>query len=752
MNGQTTRARSLADPEADTDDVSPRESIPPGARIEREAALTAPIEASEPLGDHAFATHRPRDQDYGRMLRTLLGNIDGMVYRCLDDAHWTMEFVSSGCERLTGYSQHELLHNARVSFESLTHPEDQMWVREAIRNALLERNTFDLEYRIVHADGRARWVWERGTGLYDDNGRVIAIEGLIQDITERKDAFQALRAAERRYRSLFENALEGIFRTNVDGKYLDANPALANIYGYESAGELISSVCNIGAQLYVDQSRRGEFMRIMREHGSVSGFESQIHRKDGEIIWISENARAIKDDAGNVLLYEGTVENITDRKLYHARLEYQATHDRLTGLANRSLLEDRLEQAIHTAASHGEHLAVVFVDLDHFKLINDTLGHHIGDELLQTMAQRLTSCVRAYDTVARVGGDEFVLLLNMHGTTEPIGHRLEQILAVVAQTWTTSEREFHLTCSIGVALYPEDGRDSQTLLKHADSALYRAKDSGRNNFQFFTRELTALMTRRLDMESKLRRALDREQFELHYQPRIDMGSGQVISAEALVRWRLPDEGLIQPDRFIGLAEETGLIVPLGKWVMKRACEQLRQWHADGMALAGVSVNVSPQQFRYGDIVRTVAEVLETTGLAPHYLELELTESMMMQDAPALIRMLNELKRLGVKISIDDFGTGYSNLGYLKRFPVDYLKIDRSFVLDLASDPDDAAIVRSIIAMGHALGLRVVAEGVESADQFDFLKHNQCDEVQGFHLGRPVAEAEFPRAWQALRGT
>jgi diguanylate cyclase (GGDEF)-like protein/PAS domain S-box-containing protein len=682
-----------------------------------------------------------RDQEYVRMLRTLLGNLDGMVYRRRRDQQGTMEFVSAGCERVTGYQPFELLHNTRIGFEAIVHAEDQLWVCEAIRAAVEAHTPFDLEYRILDVRGSLRWVWDRGVGVYDA-GQAIAIEGLIHDVTERKQAFQALRDAERRYRGLFENAIEGIFRTSIDGEYLDANPALAAIYGYGSADELMHSVRNIGAQLYVDPTRRAEFMRIMREQHSVSDFESEIYRKNGDVIWISENARAIRDDAGNVLVYEGTVENITERKLYQARLEYQATHDTLTGLANRSLLADRLEQAVRTAASHGGRLAVVFVDLDHFKLINDTLGHHVGDELLQTMAQRLQVCARDYDTVARVGGDEFVLLLNSRGPTDPLAQHLERILALVAEPWMREQREFRVTASVGVALYPEDGGDPQTLLRHADSALYRAKDSGRNNFQFFTSELTTLMTQRLDMEGKLRRALERDQFELHYQPRIDLDTGRVVGAEALVRWRLPEEGLIQPSRFIPLAEETGLVVPLGTWVMRHACEQMRRWQTEGLPLASVSVNVSAQQFRQGDLVHTVAQALTATGLAPRHLELELTESMMMQDVPQLIQMLHELKRLGVRISIDDFGAGYSSLGYLKRFPVDHLKIDRSFVLDIATDPDDAAIVRSIIALGHALGLRVVAEGVETAEQLSFLKRNECDEVQGFHLGRPVPAAEL----------
>ena len=324
-----------------------------------------------------------------RMLRTLIGNLDGMVYRCRDDADWTMEFVSEGVRRLTGYDASDLLFNKRVSYEQITHPEDRERVRREMYAGLRTQGRFDCEYRIVHATGETRWVWERGTGIYDIHGKLQAIEGLIQDITIRKASSQALREAERRYYNLFENAIEGIFRTSIDGQYLDANPALARIYGFDSPAELIAQLKDIGNQLYVEPSRREEFMALAKARGSVSGFESQVYRKSGEVIWISENARAVFDETGHVVCYEGTVEDITERKLYQARIEQQANFDTLTGLANRSLLHDRLQQDIRSAAAHGTRLAVVFVDLDRFKFINDGLGHHVGDELLRAMAERL---------------------------------------------------------------------------------------------------------------------------------------------------------------------------------------------------------------------------------------------------------------------------------------------------------------------------------------------------------------------------
>jgi diguanylate cyclase (GGDEF)-like protein/PAS domain S-box-containing protein len=700
---------------------------------------------SEPSGETPAFDTTVTSGDTGRMLNTLLGNLDGMVYRCRDDAAWTMEFISQGCRRLTGYDAHDLLLNNRLSYESITHPDDRRRIREDIASALKLTRRFDIEYRIVHAKGDIRWVWERGAGVYDDDGELIAIEGIVQDITARKESSQALREAERRYYSLFENAIEGIFRTTQDGQYLDANPALARIYGFDSPAELIAKLKDIRHQLYVNPSRRDEFMMLIKARGVVAGFESTVYRKNGDVIWISENARAVCNSEGNVVCFEGTVEDVTERKLYQARIEQQANYDTLTGLANRSLLNDRLQQAILTAASYNTRLAVVFVDLDRFKYINDSLGHHVGDELLRAMAERLRASVRESDTVARLGGDEFVLLISGQRDPDGVAAMLERMLSDISQPWTIPQGDFNVTCSIGVALYPDDGDNAQTLLKHADTAMYRAKDKGRNNFQFFTPELNALMTQRLELEGKLRRALEREQFELHYQPRIDMLTRRVIGAEALIRWHISDEERIAPSRFIPIAEEVGLISPIGKWVLQTACRQNKAWQDAGMPPFVISVNVSTRQFRQENFVQTVAEVLNETGLDARYLEIELTESAVMHDADQFIAMLDELNDLGVRISLDDFGTGYSSLSYLKRLPVDRLKIDRSFVQDIATDVDAATIVRTIIALGHNLGLKVVAEGVETEQQLEFLRSNLCDELQGFYFATPMSVSGFALA-------
>lgn len=680
-----------------------------------------------------------------RLLETLLANLDGMVYRCRDDAHWTLEFVSEGCYALTGYTPEDLLLNSRISFLQLTHPEDRAMVRSHIDLCMRERRRIDIEYRIVHADGSLRWVWERGVGLYNAAGAVEAMEGFLQDVTERKEAAQALQEAERRYRSIFENAIEGVFQTTPDGTYIAVNPALARIYGYHSPEDLIVGLRDIRHQLYVEPERRSEFMRLMEQQGSVSNFESRVYRRDGDIIWISENARAVYDDGGTLVCYEGTVEAITERKLYEAEMRHHATHDALTGLPNRNMLHEHLQRAIQAARQKGGLTAVVFVDLDQFKFINDSLGHQVGDELLKTVAQRLQACLRDTDMVARQGGDEFVLVLqNQTGGELGIAEVMQRILAAVARPWQAGDREFQVTASIGVSRYPIDGKDVETLLKQADSAMYRAKEQGRNNFQFFAPWMDTQVSNRLEMLINLRRALDQDEFKLYYQPKLSLKDGSVIGAEALIRWQSPEQGMVPPDRFIPFAEEAGLILPIGEWVLRSACHQNKRWQEAGLPTIPVAVNLSPRQLNQS-LPEFVAGVLEQSGLAASCLELEITENVVMKDAEKSVATLHALKRLGLQISVDDFGTGYSSLSYLRRFPVDALKIDKSFVRDIARDADSAAIVKAVISLAHILNLRVIAEGVEDDEQYAFLKENACDEVQGYLFGKPMTVEDFT-AW------
>ncbi len=440
-----------------------------------------------------------------------------------------------------------------------------------------------------------------------------------------------------------------------------------------------------------------------------------------------------------------------ERKRYQQQLEHQANYDALTGLPNRNLLHDRLRQAVYSQRNPRS-IAVVFMDLDHFKFVNDSLGHSTGDKLLKGMAERLRTVLREGDTVGRVGGDEFVLILNDQSNEEVIFRAMQRITAKICEPIEVEGKEMYVTCSAGISLYPQDGPDVDTLLKHADAAMYRAKEHGRNNFQFYTSEMNERVNERLSLENALRRALERREFLLHYQHKVDLRTGSIIGAEALVRWSHPEWALVRPARFIPLAEETGLIVPLGEWVLGEACRQARAWMDQGLKPGVVSVNLSARQFRQEGLVRVVSRILEETRLDPSQLEMELTESMIMHNIEQSITTLQGLKSLGIALSMDDFGTGYSSLSYLKQLPVDTLKIDRSFVRDIGAgeNADDGVLAQAIISLGHSLRLKVIAEGVETDAQLRFLKRHGCDEVQGFLYGEPVAPEEYAKLLEKIK--
>lgn len=681
------------------------------------------------------------------LLNSLLSNLDGIVYCCLLDAHWTMLFISDGCLNLTGYAADDILNNGRISYEDITHPEDRLYVRAAIEKAISERTRFEIEYRVVAANGAIKWVLERGNGVLNDAGVAEAIEGYIQDITERRASESALKEAELRYRSIFENSAEGIFQTTVEGFYIRANPALANIYGYESPDALVAQLNDIEKQLYVNPGRRKEFLQLMLSQTNATNFESQVYKRDGSIIWISENSRAVYDDNRQFLYFEGTVEDITERVGYRQKIEYQATHDDLTGLPNRVALKDQLQETILKAQHKSGKLAVIYIDLDHFKDVNDSMGHVVGDQLLVKMSRRLSTCVSEIDIVARPGGDEFVLVLSDVNDIAQVTQILERLLKAVAKPFEIQQREFVVTCSLGVSFYPENGKDGDTLLKNADAAMYEAKKIGKNNYQFFTQSINTKLMHRLELEYKLRQALKLDEFVIHFQPKFSQLKSNkagkqgtqlnITGIEALIRWQTP-QGLISPADFIPVSEESNLIEHIGHWVMQNACQHsVALMQQFGISMP-VSVNVSARQFYHRDFIKNVAGILASTGLQPQLLDIEITESVLVDQTKTFIQILNNLKALGVKLSIDDFGTGYSNIGYLKNFPIDHLKIDQSFVRGLAQDESNRAILSAIVVLGHHLGLKVIAEGVETEDERDFLTEIGCDEMQGFLFSKALS--------------
>ncbi|WP_375214337.1 putative bifunctional diguanylate cyclase/phosphodiesterase [Aquabacterium sp.] len=684
--------------------------------------------------------------DQARILDTLIHNLDGMAYRCLPDADWTMLFVSQGCQALTGYAPRELVQGGWVTWEEITLVEDRQRVREHIGQIVRVGQVvhmgqrFEVHYRIRCRNGEVRWVLERGVFVVDENGRPV-MEGYVQDITERVMAQQALEEAEQRYRQIFEHASEGMFQSSRDGRYLAANQALARMYGYASPQELIANLSDIGHVLYVQPSRRQEFCQRMEVDGKVSHFESEVYRRDGSRIWISESARAVRSPSGQFICYEGTVQDVTERRTHQAQLERQANHDQLTGLPRRHLLADRLQQAMRRADRSGERLALVFIDLDNFKYINDTLGHAAGDQLLVEVAQRLSHNVRASDTVARQGGDEFVLLLNDLRGIDTLISQLERLVEVIGRPLPLSGRTLQVGASLGVALYPQDGVDVDTLLKHADVAMYAAKHRGKNNFQFFTPELNRVASERMHLEAAMRVGLDHGEFSAHFQPKVD-GAGHIVGVEALARWHHPLLGHIAPDRFIPIAEESGLILPLTEAIARQACAAALDWPQVNGRDITLALNLSPKLFIDPQLVAKVSGWLQRCGLPAHRVELEITESVFLEDHSRAMHTLRAFKALGCRLAMDDFGTGYSSLSYLRHFPLDTIKVDRSLVTDLETASDAAMIARAVVSLGKSLGKTVVAEGVEHHSQLDFLKAQGCDEFQGYLFARPMAAADL----------
>ncbi|HEX8251745.1 MAG TPA: EAL domain-containing protein [Thermoanaerobaculia bacterium] len=596
---------------------------------------------------------------------------------------------------------------------------------------------------------------DRAYGLltvYNDDDRTFAPDELeflraIADLTgaiilstetdeARRDAENARAETEQRYRALVENASEGVALVDAHGNFVYAGPSTQRVLGYEP-GELLAM--NFGDVVHpddLDVARRNLRALLTADNAELSG-ELRLRHSDGEYRWTEGTYKNLLFNPA-VRAIVINYRDVTERKQAEETLQHLAYRDTLTDLPNRFLFHDRLEHAIDQARRRGSGFAVMYMDLDRFKVVNDTLGHTVGDHLLQMVARRLRDVLRADDTIARLGGDEFAVILPELDRAEQAGSAARKLIAALRAPVRVDGHELHVTASAGISMYPSDGTDVTTLIKHADAALYRSKELGRNMVQLFASSMNRRYTERLELEMSLHHAIERGEFSLVYQPLCDRKTRGVRSFEALIRWNRPGHGLVNPVDFIELAEETRLILPLGDWVLRTACEQLAQWRKQGMDGFSIGVNLSPYQIAQPQFIHSVRDVLLEYGLQPHDLELEITESAALQNLEWTLSVLDQLRSLGVGIAVDDFGTGQSSLVYLKRLPITTLKIDREFMRDVQRDANDAAIFRSIVQLGHSLGLYVIAEGIETEADRRLVEEQQCDGMQGYHFSRPLA--------------
>ena len=620
-------------------------------------------------------------------------------------------------------------------FLQIMHPEDRERVDQAFRSALRNREPYEVEHRMITADGRVRQIRERGETSYGDDGKPLRSIGTAQDITDIRHMESQMELLSK----AFHHSGEAIMITDHDNQIVIVNPAFTTLTGYsqeEVAGRNPS-------MLSAGRTEASDYEKMWTAIVQKGYWQGEVwdRRKDGGVYpkWLSISV--MRDDAGNIRYYIAHFTDVSAERATEARLHHMAHHDMLTGLHNRFSLKDRLEHAVALARRESSRVALLFIDLDRFKVINDTLGHHVGDELLIHVSQRLRQCVRESDMVARLGGDEFVVMLSGIEHSSSVAMVAEKLVASVAEPYLVGAHTLYTTPSIGIAIFPMDGNDGETLMKNADAAMYHAKSAGRNNFQFFDAKMNEAALERLGIEHALRQALGRDEFRLHYQPVIDVRTGRVSSVEALIRWQHPARGLLAPGMFIGVAEETGLIQPIGDWVIWAASRQLAEFRAAGIADVTMAINISAIQMRNSDLPALAQGIFEAYSLASGDLVFEITESVAMEHPDETVRVLDILHNMGVKLALDDFGTGYSSLSYLRMFALDKLKLDRSFVEDIGQDIDGQVICDATIGLAHNLGLEVVAEGVETEEQLAYLKARGCNLIQGYLFSRPVPADE-----------
>ncbi len=590
--------------------------------------------------------------------------------------------------------------------------------------------------------GESRQMLYNKVSFVDQQGEVAGLIGVVTDVTRYKETERALEASEARFRVLTESSLDLISVIEADGTLRYQSGALRSLLGYDPADTAGKNVFEMVHRDDADHLRAA-MRRIIETRQSSGPIELRFRHRDGGWRTFESLGTNCLDNPhiGGVVFNS---RDVTDRKVIQQRIQHLAYHDNLTGLPNRSLLQDRLAHAIARAERSRRKVAVLFIDLDNFKNINDTLGHDVGDELLRQVARRLSDCVRIEDTIARQGGDEFIVLLDSLEDGRAASLVAQKVLNALRQPFPLGATEQHVSGSVGIAVYPEDGRDAQTLMKNADTAMFHGKSLGKNTYQYFTSQMNIAVKRRMTLESALRRAVMQKDFVLHYQPQINLETGEVIAVEALVRWKTEDSGTVMPGDFIPLAEETGLINEIGEWVLREGCRQAKEWQDQGLAPRRMAVNLSARQFTDRGFLDMVTRVLADTRLDPASLELEITESQVMRQTEGVITLLNRLSKMGVQLAIDDFGTGYSSLSYLKRLPIQKLKIDQSFIRDITVDPNDTAIVVAIINMARSLDLETIAEGVETAGQLALLRSKGCRIGQGFFFAAPLAaQALYP---------
>jgi diguanylate cyclase (GGDEF)-like protein/PAS domain S-box-containing protein len=639
---------------------------------------------------------------------------------------------------LLGYAHQDDL--TALHFSDLLLPEAFSLLNKLIQDDLLVHD-FSHEYQLElrhKEDGHAVPVIAQFILRRDAKGQASEVWAVMRDITEQQHSEQALRLAA----CVFENSDEAILVTDQDNRIVTANQACTRHTGY-CPGEIIGQNPSFLKSGKHDQAFYEQMWQCLQTNGHWQG-EIWNRRKDGDIYpeWLSISM--VHDSQGHITNYIAIFYDISAIKAATAHIEFLAHYDPLTQLINRKMLEERTVQALLLAVRNKTQLALMFINLDRFKIINDTLGQSIGDKLLKSVALRLREMTREVDIVARLGGDEFVIVLPCIESSSDATIVVNKLIAVLDEPILIAEHFLTITSSIGISLFPDDGLDYETLLRHANAAMFSAKKSGSNKFMYFSSGMNSNLEKQLQIEHELRHALKKQEFELYYQPQVNLKSGRIIGVEALLRWNSVVFGMVSPDCFIPLAEEIGLIVAIGEWVLREACRQNAKWQRQGLPAVVVAVNLSAIQFRQKNLVDIVLSALQDSALPPEYLELELTEGIVMQDVDNTIDCLHNLKQLGIKLSIDDFGTGYSSLSYLKRFPINKLKIDKSFIHDIANDADDEKIVRAVIGLAQAMNLTVIAEGVETQEQLSFLRSHQCDEMQGYLCSKPLPADEMAK--------